>query len=223
MCNVLWTIVFNFHFSTHSFQSQIVCFQISTMSIFSPNTIITLKTNFYEWHYDSCTCSHAINLKLSIYTMQKNDILWSAKFVHFLNVFFYITKVYSGHYNNLTGVLHSPNFPNDYPNRADSFYYITVDSGYVVHLQVTDFEAEFCCDYLKVNFALFFYCFLCTGEVLMQCIFFCKFNLFQMCLKQWNHRGEYIHVTLTLKMYKWNCATCLFSDHRNKTIWQSKI
>ncbi|VDI54376.1 cubilin [Mytilus galloprovincialis] len=61
-----------------------------------------------------------------------------------------INPVYSGHYNNLTGVLHSPNFPNDYPNRADSFYYITVDSGYVVHLQVTDFEAEFCCDYLKV-------------------------------------------------------------------------
>ncbi|XP_052085416.1 cubilin-like [Mytilus californianus] len=61
-----------------------------------------------------------------------------------------INPVFSGQYSDLTGVLHSPNFPNDYPNRADSFYYITVDSGYVVNLQVTDFEAEVCCDYLKV-------------------------------------------------------------------------
>lgn len=70
-----------------------------------------------------------------------------------LNIYvvFHVNKVYSGQYSDLTGVLYSPSFPNDYPDRADSFYYITVASGYVVNLVVTELETEACCDYVKVS------------------------------------------------------------------------
>ena len=41
-----------------------------------------------------------------------------------------------------TGMIVSPNHPNDYPNYADCSWYIRVGDGEVVQLTVIEFELE---------------------------------------------------------------------------------
>lgn len=77
----------------------------------------------------------------------------------FLNIFMYRNKLYftecGGYYTDVTGTLTSPNYPSNYPDNVDCYYYITVSTGYIIQLTVDDFCTEACCDFLKVCFNFF--------------------------------------------------------------------
>lgn len=51
----------------------------------------------------------------------------------------------------MTGTLTSPNYPYNYPDYVDCYYYITVSTGYIIQLTVEDFCTEACCDFLTVR------------------------------------------------------------------------
>jgi len=52
-------------------------------------------------------------------------------------------------YNDTTGIVSSPNYPDNYDNQLDCFFHIIVPDGYVVNLTVLDFYTE-TLDYLNI-------------------------------------------------------------------------
>lgn len=61
-----------------------------------------------------------------------------------------------GQFTAPTGVIHSPNYPNNYPNNQDCEWLIQVDRNHLVNLTFTDFDLERtgnCTDdYVRVSF-----------------------------------------------------------------------
>uniref|UniRef100_A0A8R1DVH8 CUB domain-containing protein n=1 Tax=Caenorhabditis japonica TaxID=281687 RepID=A0A8R1DVH8_CAEJA len=54
-------------------------------------------------------------------------------------------------YTGLTGMIYSPNYPEDYENSANDSYIITVPAGRYIHLTFLDFLTEEPYDYLSVK------------------------------------------------------------------------
>ncbi|XP_006816955.1 dorsal-ventral patterning tolloid-like protein 1 [Saccoglossus kowalevskii] len=51
-----------------------------------------------------------------------------------------------GTFHSDTGIINSPNYPNNYPNNQYCYYYITVRDGMSVQLTFSEFDTEECCD-----------------------------------------------------------------------------
>lgn len=56
-----------------------------------------------------------------------------------------------GTYGGLSGIINSPNFPNEYPNSLNCTFYINMASGVSVNITFTSFATEICCDFLQVS------------------------------------------------------------------------
>lgn len=60
----------------------------------------------------------------------------------------------SGYLTNMTDSFTSPNYPDDYPNYVDCYYFINAPPDHIVQLNVEDFKTESCCDWLTVGIVL---------------------------------------------------------------------
>uniref|UniRef100_A0A1I7XM02 CUB domain-containing protein n=1 Tax=Heterorhabditis bacteriophora TaxID=37862 RepID=A0A1I7XM02_HETBA len=53
-------------------------------------------------------------------------------------------------FSDPTGIIYSPNYPDDYDNQLNVYYTISVAPGYYIHFTLLDFITEACCDKLYI-------------------------------------------------------------------------
>ena len=54
----------------------------------------------------------------------------------------FLISVCTGSQNGTTGTIHSPGWPNDYPNNVNCEWNITTDPGSLLHIGFTAFSVE---------------------------------------------------------------------------------